>query len=98
MVPQIKGDYNVTQSGSFVKVISKCGVKVEFDGDREARVLAPRSQYESAMYGLCGDCNGKRHNDVLVQGKALKSFGNRKRGLRAFALQFLVQTDSNEAE
>ena len=76
-------------------VTTKCGVKVEFDGDRVARILAPKHRYGSLLYGLCGNCDGKRRNDLLVQGKPLQRGRKRRRDqLQAFARQFLVRDAS----
>ena len=70
-------------------------MKVEFDGDRVARILAPKHRYGSLLYGLCGDCDGRRRNDLLVQGKLLQRGRKRRRDqLQAFARQFLVRDTS----
>jgi hypothetical protein len=46
-----------------------CGLSVLWDGKHEVVVIANKGIYGGKMTGICGDCNGKKDDFRLANGK-----------------------------
>lgn len=46
-----------------------CGLSVLWDGKHAVEVIANKGIYGGKMTGICGDCNGKRDDFRLANGK-----------------------------
>ncbi|KAK6172766.1 hypothetical protein SNE40_016361 [Patella caerulea] len=94
-LPFITPQVNVTQAGKFVKLTTRCGVQVSFDGRMIVRIKTPPS-YRNRLTGLCGNCNDDRHDDIQVDGRSVNSFPTLTEGYQTLANQYVVKDDSNK--
>ncbi|CAC5390658.1 unnamed protein product [Mytilus coruscus] len=52
-------EWTVSISGAYLKVSSKCGISVLWDGISVVRVVIPK-KYGNMVTGICGSCNGQK--------------------------------------
>lgn len=67
-VNEMAGNLSIIISGKYVRLLTKCGHVVSWDGVSVVRVSIPNS-YSGHLTGLCGDCNGKKDDFRTKDGK-----------------------------
>nr|BAM76249.1 hypothetical protein [Pinctada fucata] len=89
------GIYVFKVGNNHVKIVTKCGVSLLWDGKSSAVLMVPES-FAPNMEGLCGDCNQKQDDLRTKEGKVIGTTW--KRDHRFIGDSYQVPDDSDSPE
>ncbi|OWF54870.1 Zonadhesin [Mizuhopecten yessoensis] len=86
------GNLHIYNAGKYVRLTTKCGLTVAWDGRSQVYVQIPRS-FGPKVTGLCGDCNGIRDDYRTREGEDVSTMPNR---YQLIGQSYQVKDDSDK--